>query len=246
MRSKSLGRTFAAGIVAIAAFNTLSALSMPVADRRVTGIVVALWLALLVSHAVAYWYADRLLPRLGDTGYFAVQGALVFTVGLARAPFPVGVALYIALTVFAVILVGERWGSVVITFGAIALFAINAIVTSNLYQGATAGLLLAVAGVIGHALAALVRRSASTRVPAPVAMASPEIAPQFGLTARELEVLRALTRGARNSDIAMQLGITERTVKAHLASIYTKLGVGSRTAAVSFAAQNGIGAAGNS
>ena len=244
MRSRNLGRSFAAGIAAIAAFNTLSALSMPVADRRVSGIVIALWLVLLVVHAIAYWHADALRARLHDPGYFALQGTLVFAVGLARAPFPVGVGLYIALTVFAVIVVGERWGSVLITFGAIVLFAINAIVTSNLYQGATAGLLLAVAGVIGHAIAALVRRStpAETTAPerAPARTAALDVSPRFGLTARELEVLRALSIGARNSAIATQLGITERTVKAHLASIYTKLGVESRTAAVSFAAQNGL------
>ena len=57
------------------------------------------------------------------------------------------------------------------------------------------------------------------------------------LTAREREVLRMLARGARTSEIAQQLDIAERTVKAHLASIYQKLGVESRTAAVAVALQ---------
>ena len=57
------------------------------------------------------------------------------------------------------------------------------------------------------------------------------------LTRRELEVLRAAALGERNKEIAYKLGISERTVKAHLASIYEKFGVDSRAAAVAIAAQ---------
>jgi NarL family two-component system response regulator YdfI len=59
------------------------------------------------------------------------------------------------------------------------------------------------------------------------------------LTDRELEVLRAVAKGKRSKEIARDLGITERTVKAHLASVYNKLGVDSRAAAIAIAAQNG-------
>ncbi len=59
------------------------------------------------------------------------------------------------------------------------------------------------------------------------------------LSARELEVLRAVAKGMRSKEIARELGITERTVKAHLASIYNKLGVDSRAAAIAIAAQKG-------
>jgi NarL family two-component system response regulator YdfI len=45
------------------------------------------------------------------------------------------------------------------------------------------------------------------------------------LTDREREVLEGMARGERSKEIAARLGITERTVKAHLASIYNKLGV---------------------
>ncbi len=61
-----------------------------------------------------------------------------------------------------------------------------------------------------------------------------------GLTERELEVLRAVAQGERSKEIAYRLGITERTVKAHLASIYNKLGVDSRAAAIGAAAQKGL------
>jgi len=60
------------------------------------------------------------------------------------------------------------------------------------------------------------------------------------LTDRELEVLRAAARGDRSKEIARDLGITERTVKAHLTSIYNKLGVDSRASAVAVAAQRGL------
>ncbi len=60
------------------------------------------------------------------------------------------------------------------------------------------------------------------------------------LTERELEVLQAVAQGERSKEIAFRLGITERTVKAHLAGIYNKLGVDSRAAAIAVAAQKGL------
>lgn len=60
------------------------------------------------------------------------------------------------------------------------------------------------------------------------------------LTERELEVLTAVARGDRNKEIALQLGVTERTVKAHLTNVYNKLGVDSRAAAVAVGIQQGI------
>ena len=60
------------------------------------------------------------------------------------------------------------------------------------------------------------------------------------LTDRETEVLQALARGERNKEIAYNLGITERTVKAHLQSIYQKFNVDSRAAAVAVGAQKGL------
>jgi len=62
----------------------------------------------------------------------------------------------------------------------------------------------------------------------------------LNLTDRELEVLEAVARGERSKEVASHLGISERTVKAHLASIYQKLGVDSRAAAIAVAAQKGL------
>ena len=60
------------------------------------------------------------------------------------------------------------------------------------------------------------------------------------LTERERQVLEAVARGERSKEIALRLEISERTVKAHLASIYSKLGVDSRAAAIAVAAQKGL------
>ena len=46
--------------------------------------------------------------------------------------------------------------------------------------------------------------------------------------------------GQRSKEIAIHLGISERTVKAYLDSVYNKLGVGSRAAAVATAIERGI------
>jgi NarL family two-component system response regulator YdfI len=60
------------------------------------------------------------------------------------------------------------------------------------------------------------------------------------LSEREREVLAGVAQGERNKEIAARLGISERTVKAHLDSVYNKLGVDSRAAAVSVAHQRGL------
>ncbi|WP_249423909.1 LuxR family transcriptional regulator [Nocardioides coralli] len=56
-----------------------------------------------------------------------------------------------------------------------------------------------------------------------------------GLTAREAEVLRLVAGGRSNADIAAELVLSEKTVARHLSNIFTKLGVGSRTAATAYA-----------
>jgi len=60
------------------------------------------------------------------------------------------------------------------------------------------------------------------------------------LTERERMVLVGVARGERSKEIAQRLGISERTIKAHLTTIYTKLGVDSRAGAVAVAMQRGI------
>jgi LuxR family maltose regulon positive regulatory protein len=59
-----------------------------------------------------------------------------------------------------------------------------------------------------------------------------------GLTVREVEVLRLVTRGLTYAQIAKQLVVSTRTVDAHLRSIYSKLDVTSRTAATRYAIEH--------
>lgn len=59
--------------------------------------------------------------------------------------------------------------------------------------------------------------------------------PHEGLTPRELEVLQALAQGLKNEEIAKELFITGKTVKSHLGSIFSKLGVNDRTQAILYA-----------
>lgn len=59
------------------------------------------------------------------------------------------------------------------------------------------------------------------------------------LTDREIEVLRLAARGLTNKAIGRELGISPRTVQGHLANIYGKLGVASRTEAVTEALRRG-------
>ena len=60
------------------------------------------------------------------------------------------------------------------------------------------------------------------------------------LTPRELEVLHVLAEGLPNKAIAQRLGISDQTVKFHLASICGKLGAQNRTDAVRIAIQRGL------
>jgi DNA-binding NarL/FixJ family response regulator len=78
------------------------------------------------------------------------------------------------------------------------------------------------------------------QVPRPATL-PPEQNPQpGGLTSREVEVLAHVALGATNKDTALALAVSEATVRRHLANIYLKLGVGSRTAAAAWAHQQGL------
>jgi DNA-binding NarL/FixJ family response regulator len=60
------------------------------------------------------------------------------------------------------------------------------------------------------------------------------------LTRRELSVLRLVAHGLGNKEIASELGISRHTVKYHLASLLAKLGVHSRTEAVTIGLRKGM------
>lgn len=60
------------------------------------------------------------------------------------------------------------------------------------------------------------------------------------LTKRELEILKLISRGLLNKEIASQLNISERTVKNHISNIFKKIDVSDRTQAAVFAIKNGV------
>jgi DNA-binding NarL/FixJ family response regulator len=91
-------------------------------------------------------------------------------------------------------------------------------------------------------LVAAIRSAAAGKrvIPVPVAVKLAEFTPRADLTAREQEVLRLVARGLANKEIARAIGRSTETVKAHLESIFQKLGARDRTHAVTIALQRGI------
>ena len=81
------------------------------------------------------------------------------------------------------------------------------------------------------------RRGRLDLTAAPVAAAKDD---GVGLTARELDVLRLLADGLTNREIAARLFISQKTVGAHMAHIYAKLGVHSRVEAAGRAQRLGV------
>jgi len=67
--------------------------------------------------------------------------------------------------------------------------------------------------------------------------AEPE-SPADGLSAREREVLGLVTKGMANKQIGRALGISERTVKAHLSRVFRQIGVADRTSAALWAREH--------
>ncbi len=79
-----------------------------------------------------------------------------------------------------------------------------------------------------------------TRIPAAVAQRLAERMGGPNLTARESEVLELIVAGKSNKEIGSDLTISEATVKSHINSILSKLGVTDRTQAATTALQRGI------
>jgi two-component system NarL family response regulator len=97
-------------------------------------------------------------------------------------------------------------------------------------------------GMFGDELLDAIRavHAGKTRIPAVVAE---RLASRMGgqeLTARELEVLGLIVRGQSNKEIGGSLSISEATVKTHINSILSKMGVSDRTQAATSAIQRGL------
>uniref|UniRef100_Q01SP3 Transcriptional regulator, LuxR family n=1 Tax=Solibacter usitatus (strain Ellin6076) TaxID=234267 RepID=Q01SP3_SOLUE len=125
----------------------------------------------------------------------------------------------------AIVLLGDVvWSSEALRVGVRAILAADA-------PGAE---ILAAIEAAAAGLAAIDPRDLEALLPAsPQAVAGP-------LTPRELEVLRMLAEGAANKNIAWKLGISEHTVKFHVAQILGKLNAGTRTEAVTLGIRKGL------
>lgn len=226
-------------------FRGIALLTQPDVEAHAARAAVALSSGILLVHAALYFGGAALRTRWGLRSYFAGQTAAVFAFGLLAPPLPLALALYGALTAYAVRLLGGRWPAALVTTVAIAVFAVNTAIASNVYRAASVGLVLAVVGAVVHALSGARDGGAAQPDQAGDDMTSTILRVSAGgiasgLTPREVQVLRLAARGDRNHEIAEHLGISQRTVKAHLASVYGKLGVKTRAAATALATQRGL------
>jgi hypothetical protein len=167
-----IDRTLASSIGAIAVFNTVASLTRPETAHRPAPARVVMWLVLLLLQALAYWNSEALRRRVGTAAYLAAHAVIIFVIGVTGALFPIGLALLCALTAYTIMLAGDRWNSALITLGGILLFAVTAVAASSVYQGATAGLILAATGLVAHAFAALVRQRRATPVASAASLAT--------------------------------------------------------------------------
>ncbi len=92
-----------------------------------------------------------------------------------------------------------------------------------------------------HAGEAVIDPTVAARLVRALSDRSRQPADQSGsLTQREREVLALIARGRSNKRIALELGISEKTVKAHVGHLLAKLGVSDRTQAALLAVQQGL------
>lgn len=105
----------------------------------------------------------------------------------------------------------------------------------QLGDGEGASLEFDAAAVAFGTLGAMVDLAALERLAAPLS-----VRPATGLSVRELQVLTLVATGMSNRAVAAELVISDKTVARHVANIFTKLGVTSRSAATAFAYEHGL------
>jgi two-component system, NarL family, response regulator YdfI len=125
------------------------------------------------------------------------------------------------------ILLGDHWAQETLRFGAKAILPLDATAREIVatVEAVAAGLIVLHPDFSERFLQTLpAARSTVTQA----------------LTPREVEVIRMLAEGMGNKTIASRLGISEHTVKFHIGSIFSKLGVSSRTEAVTLGVRQGL------
>jgi DNA-binding NarL/FixJ family response regulator len=129
-------------------------------------------------------------------------------------------------------------------------FPTACIVVLTTYRGDIQALRAFHAGARGYLLKSMIRKelletirivhSGRRHVPPEIAAELAEHVAMDQLSEREIEVLRKVARGISNKIIAAELQVTERTIKAHMSTILSKLGANDRTHAVTIAMKRGL------
>jgi DNA-binding NarL/FixJ family response regulator len=123
-------------------------------------------------------------------------------------------------------------------------FPASRFIVLTTYQGDVQALRALKAGATGYLLKNMIWKdlpeSGRRRIPAEIAEALVEHVADDALTEREVEVLRRVALGTANKIIAVELSVSEATVKAHMKNILAKLGANDRTHAVTIAAKRGF------
>jgi DNA-binding NarL/FixJ family response regulator len=124
------------------------------------------------------------------------------------------------------------------------------IVVLTTYRGDAQVLRALKAGAAGYLLKSLIRtelleairavHAGACRIPAEIAAEVAAHAGEDALSERELKVLKRVAAGNSNREVAVQLSVSEETVKGYMKSILAKLGANDRTHAVTIALKRGI------
>jgi len=99
---------------------------------------------------------------------------------------------------------------------------------------------IALAVHAAHAGETIIDPTVASRLVRAIADGARPVTEADRLTRREREVLELITRGRSNKRIALELGISEKTVKTHVGHLLAKLGVSDRTQAALLAVQHGL------
>jgi DNA-binding NarL/FixJ family response regulator len=129
-------------------------------------------------------------------------------------------------------------------------FPTSRFIVLTTYQGDVQALRALKAGATGYLLKNMIWKdlpesirvvhSGRRRIPPEVAEELAEHVTDDALTDREVQVLRRVAMGTANKTIAVELSVSEATIKAHMKNILAKLGANDRTHAVTIAVRRGF------
>ena len=217
----------------------LSLALQPASEGPPDAVTIALIAVTLMLHSALYAFGARVRASFGTVSYLAAHALTLLALGALHPPLLLILSLYAALTAHAVMQLEGRLGAMPVFLAAVAVIAVSTGVTSGLYRGVTIAAIIAAGGLAVYGVSVVLRRTQVTAQPAALGPVV-TVTADGDLTARELEVLRLAASGKRSKEIASALAISERTVKAHLAHAYQKLGVESRAEAVAVASRRGL------